>query len=123
MQFRAHGDIDGSKTRYVFPEGVKDVKAERDLPWAAMNMTLKREGDPQYTVQHINHPNNPEGTRYSAYRDYGRFGAFPTAQIGPDDTLVLRYRVWVAPGDFPPPETMQKRWAAFAKAPGVEVVE
>jgi hypothetical protein len=121
MQFRAHGDIDNSKTRYVFPEGVKDVKAERDMAWAAMNMVLKRDGGEQYTVQHVNHPDNPEGTRYSAYRDYGRFGAFPTAEVGPDDTLVIRYRIWVAPGDFPPAETMQKRWAAFAEPPRVEV--
>jgi len=121
MQFRAHGDIDSGKTRYVFPEGVKSVQAERDLAWAAMNMVLKRDGGEQYTVQHINHPDNPEGTRYSAYRDYGRFGAFPTAELGPDDTLVLRYRIWVAPGDFPPVEELQKRWAAFAKPPAVEV--
>jgi len=121
MQFRAHGDIDGGKTRYVFPEGVKSVQAERDMAWAAMNMVLNRDGGEQYTVQHINHPDNPEGTRYSAYRDYGRFGAFPTAELGPDDTLVLRYRIWVAPGDFPPAEELQKRWAAFAEPPGAEV--
>jgi len=123
MQFRAHGDIDAKKTQYMFPEGVTNVKAERDLAWAAMNMTLKREGDPQYTVEHINHPDNPEGTRYSAYRDYGRFGAFPTAELGPDDRLTLRYRIWVVPGDFPPGEEMQKRWAAFAEPPVVELVK
>jgi len=123
MQFRAHGDIDNSKTRYVFPEGVDNVKAERDMAWAAMNMTLRRDGDPRYTVQHINHPENPEGTRYSAYRDYGRFGAFPAAEIGANETLTLRYRVWVGPGEFPPDEQLAARAAAFREPPKVEVVK
>jgi len=84
---------------------------------------LNRDGGEQYSVQHINHPDNPEGTRYSAYRDYGRFGAFPTAELGPNDTLVLRYRIWVAPGELPAVDTMQKRRAAFAEPPAVKVIQ
>jgi hypothetical protein len=123
MQFRAHGDIDAKLTRYQFPEGVSKVQDERDMPFAAMNMTLKRDGDSQYIVEHINHPDNPQGTRYSAYRDYGRFGAFPTAEVGPDETLTLRYRIWVAPGEFPPAEQLAQRAAALANPPTVEVVK
>ncbi len=123
MQFRTHGDIDTAKTRYLFPEGVKDVKAERDLSWAALNLVLKRPGNPQFTVEHINHPDNPQGTRYSAYRDYGRFGAFPTAKLQANETLTLRYRVWVVPGDFPPAEQLAGQAASLANPPNIEVVK
>jgi hypothetical protein len=86
-------------------------------------MTLKREGDATYCVQHVNHPDNPQGTRYSAYRDYGRFGAFPTAQLKADETLELKYRIWVAPGQCPSQEELQARYEAFANPPEVRVAQ
>jgi hypothetical protein len=121
MQFRAHGDIDTGKTKYTYPEGIDAVQGKLDLPWTALSMSLKREGDPRYTIQHMNHAANPKGTKYSAYRDYGRFGAFPSTTIAADDTLTLRYRIWVAQGDAPSIEQLQSQADNFNAPPVVTV--
>jgi len=121
MQFRTHGDVDAGKTKYTYPEGIDAVQGKLDLPWAALSMSLKREGDPRYTIQHMNHAGNPKGTKYSAYRDYGRFGAFPSTTIAADDTLTLRYRIWVAQGDAPAIEQLQSQSDNFNTPPVVTV--
>ena len=123
MQFRAHGDVDTSATRYQFPKEDTDVRKELDLPWAAMSFVLKTAPQNRYSVQHINHPDNPKDTEYSAYRNYGRFGAFFKKEIKSGATLEVRYRIWVAAGEMPPREQMQKRWEALAHPPKVEVVK
>jgi hypothetical protein len=122
MQFRAHGDIDAGQTQYLFPKEDTDVRGDRDLPWAAMSFVLRRDGEERYSVQHMNHPRNPENTEHSAYRNYGRFGAFFRTVIKSGETLEVRYRIWVLPGEMPARETMQAKWEAFAHPPQVEVV-
>lgn len=117
FQFRAHNDVaDGGpevKATYLFhAEGIDPTK-DRDLPWVAMSYGLNGK---RYTVQHMNHPDNPRGTVYSAYRDYGRFGAFPKVEIRKDETLTLRYRIYVMLGDMPSREQMQQRYQDYIRA-------
>ncbi len=118
MQYRPHNEVAKNKSaKYMFPDEKitsGNVKKELDLPWAACCYELKAK---KYTVQHMNHPDNPKGTKYSAYRDYGRFGAYPTAKVKQGESLTLRYRIWIAPGEQLDRAAMQARYEAFAKAP------
>ena len=117
MQYRPANEVNVKATKYFFPEEeitTANVKSHLDLPWAAECYELKGK---KYTVQHMNHPDNPKGTKYSAYRDYGRFGAFPIAKVKQSESITLRYRIWVAPGEQFDRAAMQARWEAFAKAP------
>jgi len=113
-QYRPANEVDSAKTVYAFPEGVADVRKERDLPWAACQHTI---GGKTYSVLHVNHPANPKGTRYSAYRDYGRFGAFPTFRVKQGAEQVLRYRFLIMQGKMPPTALLQKEADAFLKTP------
>lgn len=121
MQYRPANEVNTKATKYLFPDEkitTANVKKELDLPWAACCYELKGK---KYTVQHMNHPDNPKGTKYSAYRDYGRFGAYPTAKVKQSESITLRYRIWVAPGEQFDRPAMQARYEAFAKAPKVKV--
>jgi hypothetical protein len=121
MQYRPHNDVaDNKSAKYLFPDAAittKNVKARRDLPWAAETYTLREKA---YAVQHMNHPGNPKGTRTSAYRNYGRFGAFAKVAVGKGEAASLAYRIWVAAGAMPTRETLQARWEAFADPPGTK---
>ncbi len=122
MQFRAHNQVaaeTSGQTAYVFPEEDTNVREARDLPWAAMSYVVR---DNRYGVQHVNHPDNPRDTRYSAYRNYGRFGAFFRKELPKDETLTVRYRLWIIRGDLPGRAEMAARREAFANPPRVEVV-
>ncbi len=117
MQYRPANEVDYKFTKYLFPDEAittKNVKKHLDLQWAAECYKLAGK---IYTVQHMNHPDNPEGTKYSAYRNYGRFGAFPKTEIPEGGSVTLKYRLWVASGEFPSRQELQARWAAFAKKP------
>ena len=114
FQFRAHNDVaDGGsdvKATYLFHEEGIDPLKDHDLPWAAMSFGLNGK---RYTAQHMNHPDNPRPTVYSAYRDYGRFGAFPKVEIAKNETLTLRYRIYVMLGEMPPRTEMEQRYQAY----------
>jgi len=113
VQYRPADEVDRKKTKYVFPEGVADVRKEKDLPWAAVTYVL---GPKTYSVLAMNHPDNPKGTLWSAYRDYGRFGAYPKFSVTKGGEQVLRYRFLVLEGDLPGREQLEKLSEAFAKA-------
>lgn len=100
---------------YFFPKDGVIAKRDKDLPWAAEQYVLAGK---TYSVQLMNHPGNPKDTVYSAYRDYGRFGAFFQAEIKKGQTLPLRYRFWVAAGEMPPRDVLQRNSDAFAKTDG-----
>jgi hypothetical protein len=112
VQYRPADQVDTKKTVYVFPEGVTDVKQEKDLPWAAVTYVL---GGKTYSVLAVNHPDNPKGTVWSAYRDYGRFGAYPVFRVKEGAEQVLRYRFLVLQGGLPPRDDLKKRAEEFAK--------
>jgi hypothetical protein len=110
-QYRPHDDVSQNKSaRYTFHEAGIDPKKDRDLPWVAEDYLLR---DKRWSVQHMNHPDNPEGTVYSAYRDYGRFGAFATATIPDGQTLTLRYRIRITPGETPSREVLAAQYAKY----------
>lgn len=111
MQYRPHNDVNGNgSARYTFhAEGI-DPRKQRDLPWVAETYELR---DKKWTVQHMNHPDNPPKTVYSAYRSYGRFGAFPTATIPDGESLTLRYRIRITPGEAPSRETLAEAYDHF----------
>jgi len=115
VQYRPHNDVAAGglevKAKYLFHADGIDPRKDKDLPWVALSYGL---GDKRYTVQHMNHPVNPKGTLYSAYRDYGRFGAFFEDTIKKDQTLTLRYRLWISRGDLPPRKTLAAHYAEFA---------
>jgi len=112
FQYRPHEEVVRNKSaRYTFHEPGVDPKAVPDLPWVALTYELK---DRTYTVQHMNHPANPKGVKYSAYRDYGRFGAFFQKPIKNGETLELKYRIRITPGETPPLDTLSEQYAEFA---------
>ncbi len=114
MQYRAHNDVATNKSaRYLFHDEGVQVRASRDLPWAAM---IYEVAGTTYTAQHMNHPSNPRGTRYSAYRDYGRFGAFVRSTIEDQESLTLRYRIRVLIGAAPTREELQKQYEQYQRA-------
>lgn len=111
MQYRPHNGVAENKSaKYLFPKENTNVQKEVDLPWAALTYQLS---DATYSVQHMNHPENPTGTRYSAYRDYGRFGAFPTFEVGQDETRTLKYRIRVTLGEAPSRESLEAQYKKF----------
>lgn len=118
MQYRPHNDVATGgaegKARYLFHKEGIDPHKDKDLPWVAMMYGL---GDAFYTVQHMNHPDNPKGTVYSAYRDYGRFGAFAKTTISKDETLTLRYRIWIGRGNGLQRDRCAARYTAYTEAP------
>ncbi len=113
MQYRPHNGVAENKSaKYLFHADDVNPSKDLDLPWAAETYTLR---DKQWSVQHMNHPANPKGTRYSAYRDYGRFGAYPTTVIPDGETLTLRYRIRVTPGELPSREDLAAQFDKFVE--------
>jgi len=111
MQYRPAAAILTAETSYVFPRTSVDVGKDRDYPWVGETYAL---ADGRHSVVFMNHPTNPTGTRYSAYRNYGRFGAFPTATIPANGSLLLTYRFLIADGELPTAAAIQQAWDAFA---------
>jgi len=123
FQYRAHDAVAKGdkevKATYLFHKDGIEPKKDEDLPWAAMSYTLNGRC---YSVQHMNHPENPKPTIYSAYRDYGRFGAFFQQKINAGETLTLRYRIWIGPGETPQRQVLSSKYSAFVNSPRVEVL-
>lgn len=112
IQYRPANEVDKKLTKYVFPEGVTQVKGVKDLPWVAENYTLKGQ---EYGVVHMNHPDNPKGTVHSAYRDYGRFGAFFEKDVKQGESLTVNYGFLIIDGALPSTSKIQKVWAAWSQ--------
>jgi len=110
IQYRPADEV-VKPVRYVFPRDSVDPTKDKDLAWVAEQYVL---GGKTYSVQHMNHPQNPKGTLYSAYRDYGRFGAFFETGIKKGESLRLKYRFWVAAGELPSRDVLQRQSDAFA---------
>ncbi|MGC6581959.1 MAG: DUF6807 family protein [Akkermansiaceae bacterium] len=108
VQFRPADHVEKKKTKYLFPDGVTDVKKSKDIGWAAESFVLDGK---KYGVVHLNHPENPKGTVYSAYRDYGRFGAFFETDIPKGETLKFAYGFLIKTGNLPE----RAKIAQFAK--------
>lgn len=118
FQYRAHNDVASGgkevKATYLFHEEGINPREDKDLPWAAMSCGLHGR---RYSVQYMNHPDNPGPTVYSAYRDYGRFGAFFTHTIKSGESLLLRYRIWVAQGAMGDRQALGSQYTAFVDPP------
>jgi len=112
IQYRPADEVDKKKTKYLFANGVTQVRGQQDLPWAAENYTLHEN---RYGVVHLNHPENPKGTVYSAYRDYGRFGAFFEKDIKQGDSLCVHYGFLILDGELPKAEEIQKVWNRWSQ--------
>lgn len=112
VHFRPANEVNAKLTKYVYPDGVTDVKKEKDLPWVAENFTVDGK---EYGVVHLNHSKNPKGTRHSAYRDYGRFGAFFEKDIKQGESLEVDYGFLISDGKLPDRETIQKVWESWGK--------
>ena len=123
VQYRAHNDVaeadQALKASYLFHEDGIDPHRDKDLPWVAMSYGLNGR---RYVVQHMNHPENPRPNIYSAYRDYGRFGAFFKHRIDADQSLSLRYRIWVVEGEPAARQELAARRLAFINPPRAEVL-
>ncbi len=111
-QFRAHQAVVANKSAKYVIAGGKDVRKERDIPWAAMQFRIE---DRDYHVQHMSHPALPKGNRYSAYRDYGRFGAFFTRKLAKEETATFKIRFLISPGPFPadPQDVFAAKYAEY----------
>ena len=112
IQYRPANEVDRKKTKYLFPNGVTEVKGVKDLPWAAENYTL---GDKNYSVVHMNGPKNPKDTVHSAYRDYGRFGAYFKKTISKGESLTVNYGFLIKDGDLPEVAAIDAIWRAWSK--------
>jgi len=123
-QYRAHFEVGTAEnkknTKYVFPPEMKPGGGgTKDMPWAAVQYTLRGSA---FEVAHLNHPDNPKGAIYSAYRDYGRFGSYAPMKLAADKPLTLRYRIYAreAPDALTQAE-VQRLYDDFAKPPKVTV--
>ncbi len=121
-QYRAHFDVGTAEnkknTKYAFPPEMKPGGGgTKDMPWAAVQYTLRGS---KFEVAHLNHPENPKGAIYSAYRDYARFGSFAPAKLPAGQPLTLRHRIFVreAPDALTQAE-VQRLYDDFAKPPKV----
>ena len=112
VQYRPANEVEKKKTKYLFPNGVTQVKGVKDLPWAAENYTLSGK---EYGVVHMNAPTNPKGTVHSAYRDYGRFGAFFEKEIKKGDALELDYGFLILDGKLPSVENIDGVWKTWSQ--------
>ena len=112
IQYRPANEVDRKKTKYLFPNGVTEVKGVKDLPWAAENYTL---GDKNYSVVHMNGPKNPKDTVHSAYRDYGRFGAYFKKTIPKGESLTVNYGFLIKDGELPEVAAIDAIWRAWSK--------
>ena len=108
VQYRPHDEVSKNKSAtYTFHADGIDAHKARDLPWVALTYKL---GDKVYTVQHMRHADNPSDSLYSAYRNYGRFGNFFVTKIADGDTLTLRYRFRITPGEAPNRDELAKQY-------------
>ncbi len=127
VQFRAAQYLaDNSElTRFIRPEnwshldGDEEIEAPEmyDMPWNAMHFIM--EGSP-YTVAYISHPENPEDAEMSE-RLYGRFGEYFPYYLTQDNPLTVYYRFWVAEGEVPSVETIDRKFHAFSNPAPVSV--
>jgi len=124
FQYRPHDDVAKGdkdvKATYLFHKDGIDPKKDKDLPWAAMSYGLNGR---RYSVLYMDYLDNPRPVIYSAYRDYGRFGAFFKKKINADDTLTLRYRIWITEGRMPEQVRLANKYSEFVDGPKVEVVK
>lgn len=124
FQYRAHNDVASGSTdvraTYLFHKDDINPKRDKNLPWVGMSYGLNGR---RYSVQHMNHPDNPKPTIYSAYRDYGRFGAFFKQKINANETLTLRYRIWIGRGEMPKRQELTSKYSAFVDSPKVQVLK
>ncbi|MFO0898540.1 MAG: DUF6807 family protein [Pirellulales bacterium] len=97
-----------------WPDDPKHV----NLPWNAMSFVL---GDQRYTVAYLDHPSNPKEARFSE-RDYGRFGSYFAHTLELEDTLDLRYRIWLQEGEMTV-DQVARLSRDFVEPPQVSVVE
>jgi len=122
FQYRPHDDVAKGdkdvKATYLFHKDGINPKKDKDLPWAAMSYGLNGR---RYSVLYMDYPDNPKPVVYSAYRDYGRFGAFFKKKINADDTLTLRYRLWIVESEMPERQVLADKYSAFIEGPKVEV--
>lgn len=112
IHYRPADNVDKKATKYVFPEGIKQAKGAKDMPWAAQNHTIEGK---QYGVVHLNAKSNPKDTVHSAYRDYGRFGAFFQKDVKQGESLSVDYGFLILDGELPSQEDIQKVWEAWGK--------
>lgn len=111
FHFRASNEVADStskQTYYLRPDGRGAPGATRNwdartrdpktvnLPWNAMSFVL---GGQRYTAAYLDYPRNPKEARYSE-RDYGRFGSYFEYDLDAEHPLLVRYRVWLQPGEM-----------------------
>lgn len=112
MHYRAEQDVAENKSaRYIFHADNINPKEDADLPW--VTMTYQMNDGKYYTVQHMNHQQNPKDTYYSAYRDYGRFGAFFQQLIKDGNSLTVKYRLRITPGEAPCRDEMDAQYKKY----------
>jgi len=114
IHYRPAGDIEPTKTSYLYPVEKAKPHTDKDYAWMAESYTLP--GDKTYCVAELNHLENPKETRMSAYRDYGRFGFFPQATIKKDQSQAFKYRFIIADGGMLSAEYIQKVWDDYTGA-------
>jgi hypothetical protein len=90
---RTDGKGEKKQTRNWDP---KTKKGPVNLPWNAMSFVV---GGKRYTAVYLDHPKNPKEARYSE-RDYGRFGSYFEYDLTPKNPLLVRYRLWIQPGEM-----------------------
>lgn len=108
FHFRADNEVaeeTEGQTYFLRPDG-RDAPGESrnwpdradhvDLPYNAMSFVL---GDARYTAAYLDHPANPKPARYSE-RPYGRFGSYFEYDLDGERVLLVRYRLWLAPGEL-----------------------
>ncbi len=111
FHFRAAMEVSKTgkaNTYYLRPDGKGKVGETRNwdakgkepkavnLPWNAMSFVVAGQ---RYTIVRIPHPENPKDTRGSE-RDYGRFGDYFEFELTPKTPLMVRYRIWLQPGEM-----------------------
>ena len=102
FQFRASEEVaekTAKQTYYVRPDGTDKPGATRQgakQPWNAMSFVV---GGQRYTCCYLDSPANPKPGIYSE-RDYGRFGSYFVAEAEGDETIDVRYRLWIQPGEM-----------------------
>jgi hypothetical protein len=112
MHYRASQDVAENKSAiYIFHADNINPREDADLPW--VTMTYQMLDGRYYSVQHMNHHENPKDTYYSAYRDYGRFGAFFEQAISDGNTLTVKYRLRITPGEAPTREEMDAQYKMY----------
>ncbi|MFO0878737.1 MAG: DUF6807 family protein [Gemmataceae bacterium] len=121
FQFRAAQEVEAKtekQTIYIRPDGVDKPGATRNwdgkkhtdhvnLPWLAMSFVV---GGQRYTTAYLDRPENPKEARFSE-RAYGRFGSYFVATATREKPLVVRYRLWIQPGQMTPAQVAQKSHA------------